>query len=429
MGPGLQDVVAAHQVVAVQVRAGAGHAQGTVVAAAGQPAEVDGEGERPQGLGGRRGADRRDRGIGVAAGVPPARRRRGPRPAHPARDRRAGLAAPRVQQLRGGERRHRRGQVQPVGQWPAQPRAVRPDRLLVARTGGPAAAAARVGGGDELDARGVGDRRPRPGHPHHALLQRLAEGVEHGAGPLVQLVEEQDPAVGQRQLARAGDTGAAAQERGRADAGVRGAERGPVVDERGGRRLQPPPRDGPDGGELQGLVARQRREDRGEAPGEHRLAAPRRAEEQQVVPPAAAISRARRASACPRTSARSGAASAAAGAAWAATGRGRASPRRTATASARSRTPATSRPPTRAASAALGSGTSRRATPCGGRDAAAGRTPGTARNRPSRDSSPSSTVERSASSPTAPSAARTATAMARSKRAPTLDTSAGAIVT
>ena len=45
-------------------------------------------------------------------------------------------------------------------------------------------------------------RPPGPADPDHALLERLPEGVEHDGGELPHLVEEQDAAVGQADLAR-----------------------------------------------------------------------------------------------------------------------------------------------------------------------------------------------------------------------------------
>jgi hypothetical protein len=52
-------------------------------------------------------------------------------------------------------------------------------------------AAARVHGGDQLDARGERHMRVGAGHRHGPGLQRLAQRIEHGALELGQLVEEQ----------------------------------------------------------------------------------------------------------------------------------------------------------------------------------------------------------------------------------------------
>ena len=82
-------------------------------------------------------------------------------------------------------------------------------------------------------------------------------------------------------------------------------------------------------------------------------------------------------------------------------------------------------PGTSRASARLSTGTTTRSTPCRSAVSTAGRTPGTARTRPSSPSSPSSTRPSKASAGTASLAASTAAARARSKELPRLGSVAG----
>ena len=117
----------------------------------------------------------------------------------------------------------------------------------------------------------------------------------------------------------------------------------------------------------------------------------------RLWPPAAAISSARRASACPRTSARSGAA----GAAGAGRGAGAAVPSErpatTDTASSSEVTGSTVSPPTIPASPAFACGSSKRSTPSRRACAAMGRMPRTGLTAPSRASSPTTTIRSSRS--------------------------------
>jgi hypothetical protein len=132
-------------------------------------------------------------------------------------------------------------------------------------------------------------------------------------------------------------------------------------------------------------------------------------------PPAAATSSPQRASGCPTTSARSGTG----GGSTAAGSPARTSvdvlPRSQASTSHSRWAPSTSTPVTSAASASVGTGTTALRKPARRAASRAGSTPGTARSRPSRASSPSSTVLRSRPpAGTARSAASTAQARARS---------------
>ena len=109
------------------------------------------------------------------------------------------------------------------------------------------------------------------------LLERLAQRVDRVAGELRELVEKQHAPVGQRDLARARPA-AATDEALRRDRVMRSAEgsfRGeePVADP--GRAV--------DLGDLERFVEARRRQDAGQAPGEHRLAHTGRADHQHVV--------------------------------------------------------------------------------------------------------------------------------------------------
>jgi len=117
-----------------------------------------------------------------------------------------------------------------------------------------------------------------PGDRDRPILQRLSERLDRTAPELGELVEEQDPVVGQRDLAGAGRSAAADQRR-RGDGVVRGAER-PLAHQSAGaetdRRV--------DLGGLERLVARERRQDGRNPAREHGLADPGRPDHEEVVP-------------------------------------------------------------------------------------------------------------------------------------------------
>ena len=147
----------------------------------------------------------------------------------------------------------------------------------------------------------------------------------------------------------------------------------------------------------------------------------------RLWPPAAAISRARRASAWPRTSERSGP-SAAARARRSPMGGGvvRASSVPSAMASASVRLAAPATPGTSAASGALAFGSTRLRTPSSRAARAAAIAPRTGRNAPSSASSPRNRNGRSAAAGSRPEAASTPMASGRSRREPSLRRSPGA---
>lgn len=121
-------------------------------------------------------------------------------------------------------------------------------------------------------------RLPRgPGDHDVARLHRLAQHIQHAARILGDLVQEQDPMMGQRDFPRPGRAAAAHQCHG----GGR-VVRSPV------RPLAPPrdvesPAQGLHGSRLQRLILRHRRQDAGKARGQHRLARARRADQQHAV--------------------------------------------------------------------------------------------------------------------------------------------------
>ena len=117
------------------------------------------------------------------------------------------LALPGPRQLLAGDGGDVHVQVDAVedGAGDAAPVA---EQLLVAAQAGAArvaqeAARAGVHGGDQLELGRVADGAPGPGEDHVPLLERLAERLEHVAPELGQLVEEEDAPVGERDLAGA----------------------------------------------------------------------------------------------------------------------------------------------------------------------------------------------------------------------------------
>ncbi len=149
----------------------------------------------------------------------------------------------------------------------------------------------------------------------------------------------------------------------------------------------------------------------------------------RLCAPAAAISRARRAPACPLTSARSSIGPDS-GARDGEVARGSATPWLSASSNSASEpTVLTSSPSTSPASAALARGTTARCSPRSRAPSSWGSTPRSGCTVPSSDSSPTKSVPSSDSRGTAPSAPSVAAAMARSNPLPVFFTSAGARLT
>ena len=140
-----------------------------------------------------------------SAPVPASRRRwacraRATRAAHGG----AGGSLPRrPHQLERGHGAHLADEVQAIEQRPAQPAEV---AVALARrapaTVGRAPAGTTVAGGDEDRVGGELERALRPHDLDTTLLERLAESVERDPAELRELVEEEDAAMGERQLTR-----------------------------------------------------------------------------------------------------------------------------------------------------------------------------------------------------------------------------------
>ena len=214
----------------------------------------------------------------------PAASRQGPLPGLPDARSHAGAGSGRAapDELRGVQPRHDHAQVDAVQQRPADAThvALRLARRAAAgahRIAVPATAAG-VHGRDELQPRRVAHRTVGPHDLHGAVLERLAQRVEHVAVELGQLVEEQDAVMRLRHQPR--PQGRAAAHHGRVGGRVVGAEEGPAEPIARGL-LQAG--HASDDGHLAGLALRQRRQQSGYGPRQQRLAGTRRAQEQQVV--------------------------------------------------------------------------------------------------------------------------------------------------
>ena len=156
---------------------------------------------------------------------------------------------------------------------------------LPVRTGAPArgmpppAAPAGVHGAHQLESGGQVQRPAGAGHGHGAVLQGLAQGLQHIPVELRQLVQEQYAVVGQGDLSRPQQRPAAGQ--GRGGGGVVRTAEGPAGQQRVLRVRQP--RHGPDSGDGQRLLPAHIRQDGGQPLGQHGLARAGRADQQQVV--------------------------------------------------------------------------------------------------------------------------------------------------
>ena len=165
-------------------------------------------------------------------------------------------------------------------------------------------ARARVGGDHELEAAGQLDRAPGASDRHPPVLERLSQRLERVARNSPQLVEEEDAAVGERDLPRPRRVAATDQARGR-DRVMRGPERArAALAPRAGARRRSRSRitssasAGSRGGRIDG--SRRAASD---------LPAPGGPTMSRLWPPAAAISSARRSAGCPLQVARGPAAS------------------------------------------------------------------------------------------------------------------------
>ncbi len=141
------------------------------------------------------------------------------------------------------------------------------------------AAAARIHRRDQHEAGRVGDAVIGPAHRDLAVLQRLAQRIQHARIELRQFVEEQHALMRQRNLAGF-CAHAAAGQRGHAGGMMRRAERPP----RGQRAVADFAGDGGDHRDFQKFGRRQRRQDRRQPRRQHRLARAGRADHQQMMP-------------------------------------------------------------------------------------------------------------------------------------------------
>ncbi len=222
---------------------------------------------------------RRDRRVGH----PAAPHRPRPRRLDPGRDRGGALLPPARQQLVDPRAVHADAQVEAVEQRAGQPPQVAGPRPLVAaaRPGWPTTARARVRGRDEQEAGRQRGTDSSPGDAHDTVLQRLAQPVEHVPRELSELVQEEDASVAAAGFTRPEGGRAAADQADQRAGVVRGTERG-AAHQAARRQLQA--RCGMDHRGLQRDLWRERRQQPGQALGQHRLAGPRRTDEQEVVP-------------------------------------------------------------------------------------------------------------------------------------------------
>ena len=256
-----------------------------------------------------------------------------------------------------------------------------------------------------------------------AVLERLAQDVERAALEFRHLVEQQHAVMRQADLAGPG-LWAAADERGRRDGVMRRAKRTLREQAAFGRHQS---RRRVHGRRLERLFEGPRRQQSRQPPGQHRLASPRRTGEQQVVmsggsnlegaPRQRLTVHIGQIGPLPRATAVSvdGRRAAASSPSWSA--------RR---ASISEAAPRTSTPGTRRASRTLPRGTTIIAIAAARDASAAGSTPRQGRARPSSASSPRTTARAGNAGGSCPPAARTASAIGRSKLLPALRRSAGA---
>src|SRR5262249_17875772 len=113
----------------------------------------------------------------------------------------------------------------------------------------------------------------------HAVLERLAEDLQYIPSELGELIEEEDAMVGEGELSRAPEWASADEPRVRH--GVMGRSERSLGQQRS--RATEEPVDGVDLARLRALVEGHQREEAGGRSGEHRLAASRRAAEEDVV--------------------------------------------------------------------------------------------------------------------------------------------------
>ncbi len=139
-------------------------------------------------------------------------------------------------------------------------------------------AAAGIHGGHQLESRGICHMGVDPGDHGPAAFHRLAQRLQRGAGEFRKFVEEQHPAMGERDLARL-RAQAAADERGQRGRLMGIAERA-VAHQPPVRKL---PRHGMDHGDFERRRGLEREKQSRQALGQHGFAGPGRAHHQKVM--------------------------------------------------------------------------------------------------------------------------------------------------
>jgi hypothetical protein len=218
--------------------------------------------------------------VNPSAGVPTPLAR--PRLLDPASDRLRALAGLLAHQLVSRQARNDQPEVDAIQQRPRELRGVglEPVTPADALPNGVAleAARTRVRRSDEREPGRELDGPHHPGHHDAPVLHRLAQPLDRVAAELGELVQEQDAMMRERHLTGTQEARAAAEQRRRRHRVVRRAERSfrdePAYQEPG-HRMQL--------GDLERLVPRHRRQDRGEATCQHGLASAGRSHHQDVV--------------------------------------------------------------------------------------------------------------------------------------------------
>lgn len=142
------------------------------------------------------------------------------------------------------------------------------------------AARARIHGGDDHALGGEGHGTGRAGDGDASVFERLAQYLQRAAFKLRQFVEEEDAVVGDADFA-GGGIGAAAEQAGIGD-GVMRRTKGARGDE-GVFRVEQEAANAVDLGGLNGFIEGHRRDDGGDALGQHRFAGAGRADHEEVV--------------------------------------------------------------------------------------------------------------------------------------------------
>ena len=193
----------------------------------------------------------------------------------------AGGARLGVQQIGRIGTVHSDHEIEPVHERAGQAALVAGQRSVGAAAADRAARAARAGvhGGHQQEPGRVLDHPLRAGHPDHALLKRLAQGVQHRRRELSELIEEEHAAGGRAHLPGPGPGGAPSHQGGHRRRMVGGPERRtgdqPIGQRQSRSRMDP--------GDLQGRLRRQIGQQADKAARQHGLARPRRPDKQQVV--------------------------------------------------------------------------------------------------------------------------------------------------